>query len=85
VFRFLSWFLSVFGHYLLFSPIIKLMAIIPLVGYFLSSILAFAAILFSLVWATALHFLIMGLSWLVYRPLYGILCLTVVGCSIALM
>jgi cobalamin synthase len=69
--------MNVLGHFLLFSPIIKLMAWIPLVGWLLSSILSFAAFLFALVWGTCLHFLILSIAWIVYRPIYGILMLSI--------
>lgn len=73
------------GHALLFTPIIALLAWIPLVGHLLAAILWFAAIIFALLWATVLQFLIMGVSWLVYRPVYGMCMLTVVGLGIAIM
>ena len=85
MFRWLSWLMSVIGHALLFSPIIHLLAWIPLVGKLLAAIVFFAVVIFALVWATMLHFLILGTSWLVYRPLYGILMLSVVGISICIM
>ena len=75
MFRWASWFLSVFGHTLLFSPIIYLLKWIPLVGGLLGAIASMAAFLFSLFWATALHFFIMSISWIFFRPLYGILLL----------
>jgi len=68
-----SWFMSVFGHYLLFTPLIKLLAWIPLLGWLLSSVLAVAVVIFALIWASLLHFIILGASWLVYRPLFGAL------------
>ena len=73
--RWTSWFLSVIGHTLLFSPILYLFKWIPLVGGLLGAIASMAAFFFSLVWATTLHFFIMGISWIYYRPLYGILLL----------
>jgi len=85
LFRFGSWFLSVFGHYLLFSPIIALLNWIPLVGSLLAGIAALAAAIFSLVWATMLHFLVLAVAWIVYRPLFGILMLAGVGAALALM
>jgi hypothetical protein len=84
-FRWTSWFMSVIGHYCLFSPIIALFAWIPLVGGLLSGVVAFAAGVFALIWASMLHFLIMGVSWLVYRPLYGILLLAGVGAGVAIL
>ena len=77
--------MSVIGHYCLFSPIISLFAWIPLVGGLLSGVFAFAAGVFALVWATMLHFLIMGTSWLVYRPLFGILLLAGVGVGFGIL
>ena len=85
IIRLVSWLMSVLGHFLLFSPIIKLLAFIPLVGFLLAGILAIAAGIFALVWATLLHFLILAISWLVYRPLFGILMLAGVGLMIGLM
>lgn len=84
-FRFLSWLGSTIGHYLLFSPLIKLLAVIPLVGYLLASVLGLAAFLFALIWATMLHFLVLGLAWLFYRPVYGILMLTVFAALLGLI
>ena len=77
--------MSVLGHYLLFSPIIALFAWIPLVGGLLSGVIAFAVGVFAFIWATMLHFLIMGVSWLVYRPLFGLLLLSGVVGGIVLL
>ena len=86
IFRFLSWALSILGHWLLFMPIINLMAWIPLVGHLLSSILSFAAIIFAFIWASMVHLIVFALAWLYYRPLFGILMisLTVMG-AVALL
>ena len=85
IFRWVSWLMSTFGHYLLFSPIIALLAWIPLVGSLLAVIMKFAAFIFALVWATTLHFLVLGVSWIIYRPLYGLLLLSGVVVCIGLM
>jgi len=69
----------------LFTPIIALLAWIPLVGHLLAAILTFAAIIFALLWATILHFLIMAVSWLFYRPVFGVCMLTLVGLGISVM
>jgi hypothetical protein len=79
IFRFLSWFMSVFGHYLLFTPLIRLFSMIPFVGWLLANVIAVAAVIFSFLWATMLHFLVMGVAWLFYRPLFGILLLAGFG------
>ena len=85
MFRWLSWLMSVIGHCLIFSPVIHLLAWIPLVGKLLAAVVLFAVIILALVWATMLHFLILGISWLVYRPLYGLLMLSLVAVGIALL
>ena len=72
-FRYFAWILNVFGHYLLFSPIIALLNWIPLVGSLLAGAFAAAAFLFSLVWGSFLHVSVLGIAWIFYRPLYGIL------------
>jgi hypothetical protein len=74
--------LSVLGWYLLFAPIIGLIAWIPLVGSLLSTIVAFAAFIFSLIVGTTVACLILALAWLVFRPLYGVILLTVTGVGI---
>ena len=78
IFRFASWIMNVLGHYLLFSPLIALMTWIPLVGYFLGAIVAFAAFLFALIWGSTIHLLIMSMAWIFYRPLVGLLMLACV-------
>lgn len=79
IFRWLSWIGSVIGHFFLFMPIIKLISWIPLVGALLSSVVSFASFIFALIWATMVHLLILGLAWIVYRPVLGIILLTSVG------
>ena len=77
--------MSVIGHALLFTPILDLLAYIPLVGKFLSAVLGFAAILFALLWASVVHCVIMGVSWFVYRPVYAIIAISVLVISIIIM
>ncbi len=74
--------LSVLGWYLLFAPIIGLIAWIPLVGTLLSTIISFAAIIFSVIVGTTVACLILALAWLVFRPFYGVLLLTLTGVGI---
>jgi len=73
------WVLNITGHYLLFAPILSLLNWIPLVGKLISTIVGFAAIIFSLVWGSMLHLMVMTVAWIFYRPLFGILllCLSV--------
>lgn len=77
--RIVCWVLSLVGHYLLFSPVIALLKWIPLVGWLLGSLVSFAAGLFALVMATLVHFLVLGVAWVFYRPLIGSLFLATTG------
>lgn len=83
--RWISWIMSVLGHILLFSPIITFLAWIPLVGGLLSGVFFVALLVFSCVWGSMLHLLIMAVSWLVYRPLYGVVLLAGVGAGVAIL
>lgn len=83
--RWCAWFLNIFGHYLLFTPIIKLIAWIPLLGALLSNIIAFACLIFSIVWASMLHCIVLAVAWIVYRPMYGALMLLAVFIGIIAM
>merc|ERR1712032_1737695 len=82
VIRPLGIFLCIFGHYLLFSPIIKILNMIPLVGWLLSGIVALAAIIFSVIVGLTLSVLTIAIAWLFFRPLFGICLLAIVGTSV---
>ena len=77
--RTLGTLLTIFGFYLLFSPIIALLNWIPLVGALLSGIAAFAAFLFALVVGLTISVFVIALAWLFFRPLIGIPLLAAVG------
>ena len=77
--------MNVGGHFLLFNPIIKMLAFIPLIGWLLASVVAFAVAIFALIWGTLLHFLILAFAWLVYRPLWALLAIAAIGGTIALI
>jgi len=77
--------LCIVGHYLLFSPVIKLLDMIPFVGWLLSGIVVVAAAIFSFIVGLTLSILTIAIAWIVFRPLYGILLLAVVGTSVYLV
>lgn len=77
--------MNVVGHYLLFMPLVALLAWIPLVGYFISHVAILAAVVIGFVWGTCLHLLILAAAWLVYRPLYAILLFLLIGTGIGLL
>jgi len=65
----------------MFIPFITLLKFIPLVGSLLGFAVTVAALIFSFVWGGTIAVLILGLAWLVFRPLFGITLLTLVGIS----
>lgn len=75
-------FLCIFGHYLLFSPVIQLLNMIPLIGWLLGWIVALAAIIFSVIVGLTLSILTIAVAWLFFRPLVGVPLLLLVGTSI---
>ena len=78
VFRLVSWIICVFGFYLLFSPIITLISWIPLIGTLFSYILGFAAFVIALIIGSLTFLLVFALAWVRYRPLLGLLILTLI-------
>ena len=55
---------------------------IPLVGWLLGGVVAFAAAIFALVVGVVLSCLVIALAWVFYRPLYGILLLALMGIGV---
>jgi hypothetical protein len=84
MFRWVSWVMSVAGHYLLFTPILRLVSWIPLVGFLIVKLLAMAALIFSFVWATMLHFFVLSIAWVFYRPCFGACMLLACGVCLGL-
>ena len=82
IIRPLGVFFTVLGLFLLFSPIIALLKWIPLVGWLLGGIVSLAAFLFALVVGSVLAILVIAIAWVFYRPLYGVLMLTLVGIGV---
>ena len=72
----------IFGHYLLFHPIIKLISWIPFVGWLLSTLAAVAAFLFALIVGLTLALLTIAIAWLFYRPYIGVPLLLLVATTI---
>ncbi|TNV79109.1 hypothetical protein FGO68_gene10230 [Halteria grandinella] len=79
LFRFLGFFLLFFGILLLFSPLIALVSWIPLVGYLLAHGFSFIAGILSLILSVVFSVLTIGLAWLFYRPLLGLLLIISAG------
>jgi len=65
----------------MFVPFITLLKFIPLVGSLLGFAVSIAAAIFSFVWGGTIALLILGLAWLVFRPLFGISLLSLVAIS----
>ena len=77
--------MNVVGHYLLFSPIIALFAWIPFVGWLLAGFIKIVAYVVAFLWGSMVHILVLAVAWIFYRPLYGILLLSVVVGGIVLL
>ena len=73
--------LCIVGHYLLFSPVIALLGMIPFVGWLLSGVVAVAAMIFALVVGLTLSTLTIAVAWVFFRPLFGIPLLICVAAS----
>ena len=80
--RFAGVVLCILGFFLLFSPIIEMLAMVPLVGMFLSQFANIAALLFALVVGCTLSFATIAVAWVFHRPFMGISMLTIVFISI---
>ena len=78
IIRLISWIICVLGYYLLFSPLITLLSWIPLIGSLLGMILGFAAFIIALIIGSLTFLLIFALAWIRYRPLLGLLILTLI-------
>ena len=55
---------------------------IPLVGWLLGGVVAFAAAVFALVVGVVISCLVIALAWVFYRPLYGVLLLALMGIGV---
>ena len=77
--------LCIFGFYLLFSPVIALLDMIPFVGWLLSGIVAVAAVIFAIVVGLTLSVLTIAVAWVFFRPLIGIPLLLAVAASVYLV
>ena len=85
LFRILAWVMNVYGHKLLFTPLIRLFSMIPFVGWLLASVISAAAWIFSILWGTMIHVFVMGLAWIFYRPVFGVALFLVFGLIMLLM
>ena len=75
-------FLTILGLFLLFMPIIELLKWIPLVGWLLGGVMAVAAFVFALVVGSVMSCLVIAIAWVFYRPMIGVLFLTLVGIGV---
>lgn len=74
--------LTVFGFFLLFSPIIAVLKWIPLVGWLLGGVVSIAAFVFALIVGLVISMLVIAIAWVFYRPLIGITLLVAVGVGV---
>lgn len=74
-----------FGFYLLFSPIMALLAWIPLIGGLLKAVVGFAVAIATFVVAVTSCLLVISIAWIFYRPMIGVPLLMAVGAGIFCM
>ena len=69
IFRFVGFLMMTFGIAAIFNPLVVVADVIPILGDFLQGgILLFAGVI-----GAALSMITIGIAWLFYRPLYGII------------
>ena len=73
------WLMNLLGQVCLFKPLIREDSCFPQVGMFISRFFSANVYIFGLVWTTALHFFLMGIASVFYRPCFGIFCFAVFG------
>jgi hypothetical protein len=81
-FRPLGIVLTIWGNYMLFAPVIKLLKWIPLVGWLLGGIVALAAAIFAFVVGGTVSCLVIAIAWVFFRPLVGVPLLLATGAGI---
>jgi hypothetical protein len=70
-----------FGIYLLFSPLLHTLSLIPFLGYLLSHGFSAIILVFAFLASVILTFLTISLAWLYYRPVLSVLMLSALGVS----
>ena len=85
LFRVIAWLINCYGHYLLFSPIINILNWIPLIGSLLGGVFSFAGIIFSVIWVTLVHLIVVCIAWIFYRPMIGFMLIAAISCIIYLI
>lgn len=68
MFRMITWFISVCGNFLIFSPLTSSIVWIPFVGTLIKSAFMFTGLLFAMVFSLFLNFFIASIAWIPYRP-----------------
>jgi hypothetical protein len=72
------------GNYMLWMPWIKLLNMIPFVGWLLSAFAAIAAFIWSFFVGLNTAIFIIAVAWVFYRPLFGICMLLIFAAGIFL-
>jgi hypothetical protein len=68
-----------FGIYLLFSPFLHTLSLIPFLGYLLSHGFSAIIMIFAFLSSVILTFLTISLAWLYYRPALSLLAISALG------
>ena len=82
--RWLSWILSLVGSALVLTPFIEKFSTIPLMEVLMPKSVLLSIFVLALIWSVMLHYIILLVTWVVYRPAYAILYLAIVISCITL-
>jgi hypothetical protein len=74
-----------FGIILMFAPLLYMIRWIPLVGWLVAHGVSFVILIFSLVFSTTFAAMTIGLAWIYYRPVKGIIFFSIVIIGIIVM
>lgn len=85
MFRAIGFLCMMVGIGWLFSPIIYIVSWIPLIGWLMAHGIALVVWIFAFIAALTFSSLTIGLAWLYYRPLYGVLLLLPVAVGLGLI
>ena len=77
--RLLGFVLVMFGIYLLFSPFLHTLSLIPFLGYLMSQGVSAIIMIFAFLASVILTFLTISLAWLYYRPALSLLMISALG------
>jgi hypothetical protein len=74
-----------FGIIFMFAPLLELIVWIPFVGWLIAHGVSFVILIFSFVFSTTVVAMLIGLAWIYYRPVKGIIFFSIAIIGIIIM